>query len=298
MIKSIYLYRFDTAPSSSVASADPTDGSDKLRICVAVKRKLSFFYWFPQKKRVEEIKELRNAFDLIDTPRALAFSHDRICIAQKRSYLIMSLTNGRIINELTFTMTQDPIINYLQDRTQWCIQMDSNTVFLNSDFEPLYANGIVWKDVPSAIVQSRPYVLALMNQSIDVCTFNGLQSVPVQQIPQKGATSPNKCRLWMDSRTERIYAATPTDVVLLEPIPVHTQLQNYTGMYRYDLALILIRAVLGMSVSSSINDESRTNDGHAKGNVDTSTMPKVLTFDPKKVNHLVFLSESYLNLFL
>jgi hypothetical protein len=156
--------------------------------------------------------------------------------------------------------------------------MEANTVFLNSNFEPLYESGITWKDIPSCIVQARPYVLALMNQSIDVCTFNGSQSVPVQQILQKGATTPGKCRLWMDARTERIYAATPTDVVLVEPIPVYIQLQNYTGMYRYDLALILIRAVLGMSVSSSIHDQSRTNDGHAKGNLDLSTMPKEVTF--------------------
>jgi hypothetical protein len=190
----------------------------------------------------------------------------------------MSLTTGMIINELAFNMAHDPVINCLQDRTQWCIQMEANTVFLNSTFEPLYESGIIWKDIPSAIVQASPYVLSLMNQSIDVCTFNGSQSVPVQQISQKGSSTAGKCRLWMDARTERIYAATPTDVILLEPIPVHIQLQNYTGMYRYDLALILIRAVLGMSVSLSIHDQSRTNEGHAKGNLDTSKMPKEVTF--------------------
>ena len=81
----------------------------------------------------------------------------------------------------------------------------------------------------------------------------------------------------MDARTGRIYAATPTDVVVLEPIPVHIQLQNYIGMYKYELALVLIRAVLGLSVSST-HDQSRTNDGHAKGNLDLSIMPKEITF--------------------
>jgi hypothetical protein len=190
----------------------------------------------------------------------------------------MSLTTGLMINELVFTMTRDPVINCLQNRSQWCIQMEANTVFLNSNFEPLYENGIVWKDIPSAIVQASPYVLALMNQSIDVCTFNGSQSVPVQQIPHKGSSTIGKCRLWMDARTERIYAATPTDVVLLEPIPVHIQLQNYTGNYKYDLALILLRAVLGLSVSTSMHDQSRNNEGHAKGNLDLSAMPKEITF--------------------
>jgi hypothetical protein len=265
-------------PTTPKPTNSPVVVPDELRICVVKRRALSFYRWFPQDRRVEEDKGLRGAFELFDTPRTIALSRDRVCIGYKRSYVIMSLSTGTIINELVFSMAHDPVINCLQDRTQWCIQMEANTVFLNSNFEPLYENGIIWKDIPSAVVQSSPYVLALMNQSIDVCTFNGSQSVPVQQIPHKSTTTNGKCRLWMDARTERIYAATPTDVVLVEPIPVHIQLQNYTGMYRYDLALILLRAVLGMSVSSSLHDQSRTNDGHAKGNLDTSTMPKVITF--------------------
>ncbi len=265
-------------PTTPKSTNSPAVVPDELRICVVKRRALSFYRWFPQDRRVEEDKNLRGAFELFDTPRTIALSRDRVCIGYKKSYVIMSLSTGTIINELVFSMAHDPVINCLQDRTQWCIQMEANTVFLNSNFEPLYENGIIWKDIPSAVVQSSPYVLALMNQSIDVCTFNGSQSVPVQQIPHKSTTTNGKCRLWMDARTERIYAATPTDVVLVEPIPVHIQLQNYTGMYRYDLALILLRAVLGMSVSSSLHDQSRTNDGHAKGNLDTSTMPKVITF--------------------
>jgi hypothetical protein len=282
------LIRYEITSTSSTATTPVTPSTptspvavpNELRICVANRRRSLIFYrCFPQEKRIEENKDLRGAFELIDTPRAIAFSRDRICIGYKKSYVIMSLTTGLIVNELTFTMAHDPVINCLQDRAQWCVQLEANTVFLNSNFEPLYENGIVWKDIPSAIVQSRPYVLALMNQSIDVCTFNGSQSVPVQQISQKGSSTTSKYHLWMDARTGRIYAATPTDVVILEPIPVHIQLQNYTGMYRYDLALILIRAVLGMSVLSSVQDQSRTNDGRAKGNLDTSTMPKEAVFE-------------------
>ena len=277
-------YDITSASSTPTTPASASSNSTvvvpkELRICVAPKRRaLSFFRWSPQQRRADEDKTLRGAFELIDTPRTLALSRDRICIGYKKSYVIMSLATGMIVTELQFTMVHEPVINCLQDRTQWCVQMETNTVFLNSDFEPLYESGIIWKDIPSAVVQASPYVLALMNQSIDICTFNGSQSVWVQQIPHKGASASGKCRLWMDARTERIYAATPTDVFLLEPIPVHIQLQNYTGMYRYDLALILLRAVLGMSVSSAIHDQSRTNDGHAKGNLDTSTMPKAVTF--------------------
>ncbi|CAF1196424.1 unnamed protein product [Rotaria sordida] len=275
-------YDIGSNQSSSSSSISSTTISipNELKLCVATKRRsLVFYRWLPQQKRLEENKDLRGAFDLIDVPRALALSREKICIGYRRSYVIMSLITGMIINELTFTTVHEPVITCLQDRTQWCIQMESNTVFLNSNFEPLYENGITWKDIPSAIVQASPYVLALMNQSIDVCTFNGSQSVPVQQIPHKGSTTAGKCRLWMDARTERIYAATPTDVTILEPIPVHIQLQNYVGRYRYDLALILVRAVLGISVSSPLNEQSRTNDGHAKGKIDISALPKQVIFE-------------------
>ncbi|CAF1055925.1 unnamed protein product [Adineta steineri] len=266
-----------TMTSTSSISNNSISVPSELRICVATKRRTLVFYrWLPQQRRLEEIKDARGAFDIIDIPRALALSREKICIGYKRSYVIMNLATGTNINELTFTMTQEPVINCLKDRSQWCIQMDANTIFLNSNFEPLYENGIVWKDIPSTVVQSSPYVLALMNQTIDVCTFNGSQSVPVQHIPHKNPAT-GKCHLWMDEQTNRIYAATPTDVFVVEPISVHVQLTNYTGMYRYDLALILIRAVLGTSVSSS-NDQTRTADGHAKGNLDTTTMPKVITF--------------------
>lgn len=264
-------------PSSSVAS--PIRIPTELRIGSALRRRtLVTHRWLPQQKRIEESKDSRGGFDLIDTPRAMGLSHDKICIGYRKSYTIMNLTTGMIISELPIATGHEPVINCLQDRTQWCVQMDTSTVFLNSDFEPLYKNGVVWKDVPSGIVQASPYVLALMNQSIDICTFNGSQSVPVQQIPHKGLSAIGKCRLWMDAQTQRIYSGTTTDMVVLEPISVPIQLQNYMGTYKYDLALILIRAVLGMSMTSSVNDGPRNADGHARGNLDLSTIPKDVVF--------------------
>ena len=259
--------------------ASPIRIPTELRIGSALRRRtLVSHRWLPQQKRIEENKDSRGGFELFDTPRVMGLSHDKVCIGYRKNYSIVSLITGLLINELPITTGHEPMINCLQDRTQWCVQMDTSTIFLNSDFEPLYKNGVVWKDVPSGIVQASPYVLALMNQSIDICTFNGSQSVPVQQIPHKGLSAIGKCRLWMDAQTQRIYSGTPTDVVVLEPISVPIQLQNYMGTYKYDLALILIRAVLGMSMTSSVSDGPRNADGHARGNLDQSTMPKEVVF--------------------
>lgn len=280
-------------PASPTTPGSAEVVPDKLRICVANKRhSLGFYHWYPQKKRVEENKDLRGGFELYDAPRAIALSHNKILIGYKKSYVLMSLETGMQDKEFTFTKASEPMISCLQDRTKWCIQLDYETVFLDSNFDPMYKIGITWKDIPTAIVYSSPYILALLPQSIDVCTFNGEEYAPVQRIVQKGASAATKCRLWMDAKSERIYAATPTDVVLLEPISAIIQLQNYTGMYRYDLAVTLIRAILGITASSPPSyDSVRTNEGNAVGNVDTTNLPKVYTFDPNVLN----LSHTYLS---
>mgnify|MGYP001115369793 FL=1 len=285
------LAEITTIPASNVtlfstwyeppAQTSPIVVPDKLRICVALKKhSLVFYHWYPQKKRIEENKDLRGGFELYDAPRAIAFSTNKIFIGYKKSYVLMSLDTGMQLKEFTFTRATEPMITCLQNRTEWCIQMDYDTIFLNSEFEPIYKIAIQWKDIPTAVVQSSPYVLALMPQSIDVCTFNGEESAPVQRIMQKTNSPASKCRLWMDTVTERIYAATPTDVVLLELIPANIQLQNYIGMYRYDLAVTLIRALLKITASAQLTYEQvRTTDGNALGGLDTTTMPKAFAFD-------------------
>jgi hypothetical protein len=276
--------RYDSVSSSgsNTSASIPSE----LRLCVSTKRgSLHFLRWLPRERRLEQNPNQRDTFDLIEPPRCMGLSRDHVCVAFRKSYVIMDLKTGLMVNELNFHMTQEPSITCLQDRTQWCLQMETSTIFFNANFEPIYDSAIIWKEVPSAIVQASPYVLALMNQSIDICTFNGSQSVPVQQILHRGSSSmTGKCRLWMDVRTKRIYAATLTDVVVLEPIPVHIQLHNYTGTYKYDLALILIRAVLGISVTSSVNDQPRTNDGHARRNLDLSVMPKEVIFSDQQIS--------------
>ena len=257
---------------------------DAFRMCLVSKRGLlNFFRWFPQSKRLEEDQSLRHViFPCKTHPQTVALSSDRICVGYEKSYIIFSLIDGKIINSLDLSKRHSPMINRLQDPIQWCIQLGNNTVFLDSNFEPAYESGIIWTDIPSAVVQSNLYVLALINQSIDICLFNGKQPVVAQRISQIcSSTEQKKCRLWMDNQSKRIYLASPSNIYLLEPIPIHIQIQQYISINKYDLALMIIRAALDIHVcdsSSIFFYKSRTPDGHAKGKLDLSKMSKVMTF--------------------
>ena len=248
-----------------------------IRLCVVTQNhQLTFFRSRSQQGYFEEEQRLHDAFELFDTPFAMALSGDRICVAYERSYAIMSLATGMIIHEIFLTKKHIPLINCLQDQTQWCIQTDITTLFLNSNFEPLYQHGVVWKDIPSTIVQATPYVLALSDDSINICLFNGMQSIAVQRIPLNKSSKAEKYYLWTDTETNRIYLATSSALHLLQPVSVHTQIQKFIDIHRYDFALSIIRGLL--NISSSNNDPPRTNDGHAKGNLDLSRMPSMTTF--------------------
>lgn len=228
-------------------------------------------------KRVEQTTTNSNTLDLISAPRAMALSKTRICVAYRKSYNILDIESGIIIKEIAFNMSQDPIIAPIQNRTQWCIQKDASTIFLNSDFDPLYDNGIIWRDIPLAIVQSSPYVLSLTNQTIEICTFNGSQGPSVQQLRYR-TSSVGKPRLWMDFRTNRIYVGTTTDLFVVEPITPTIQLKNYIGAYKYETAITLIRGLLGLNETED-KEKFRKDDGKIRGNIDRSTLKLQLIFE-------------------
>ena len=266
--------------STRTSSSFPSETfPNALRLCLVSRDGLvSFFRWFPQRRRSEEERNLRGVFDLTSDPQAIALSPDRICIAYDHSYVIFDAIAGEIINELILTKRQKPMISCFKDSNQWCIKVDTSSIFFKSNFDIIYDREIVWEDIPSTVIQSTPYILASINQSIHICLFDGTQFIIVQRVPLISSLTNDKCQLWMDAQSKRIYITTLKDVFLLEPQSIHIQVQEYIDMHKYDVALIVIRAALDISDSSSTNDQPRTTNGHAKGNLDPSELPKVEIF--------------------
>lgn len=54
-----------------------------VRMCVAIKRKLQFWYW-----KHDELLELRKDLDLNDVPRALLWAENMICVGYKTEYVM------------------------------------------------------------------------------------------------------------------------------------------------------------------------------------------------------------------
>lgn len=280
-----YLFSYDIPSSLSVTTvqvpmctrtssfSSSEQIPDTLRICVSSKSgSLSFFHWCSEQNKVKENKNVGLTPNSFGTPQAVALSKDRVCIGYENVYVIGSLNTRSIIDQFPLATGFRPSISHIQDSARWSIQINTTTVFLDSNFERMNEGKIRWNDTPSAIVQTGPYVLALINQSIHVCVFDGKRVFMMQQILRISSAREEKCHLWMDSQTKKIYAATSTAVFLLQPIPIDIQIQKCVAMRKYDVASTIIQVEL--CISDSSGDQSKMG----KGNLDLSVIPKIVVF--------------------
>lgn len=85
------------------------------RICIAIKRKLQFWYW----KR-DKLKEFDNGIgiDLNDVPRALSWSENTICIGFKTEYVLYDVIKNAIYLLLFFKCQS--YLNYFNS----CVLLD------------------------------------------------------------------------------------------------------------------------------------------------------------------------------
>lgn len=59
-----------------------------VRLCVAVKRKLQFYYW-----KNDTFLELQSEIAVNDVPRCISWSQDTLCIGFKAEYSLLSVRN-------------------------------------------------------------------------------------------------------------------------------------------------------------------------------------------------------------
>lgn len=60
-----------------------------VRMCVAVKRKLQFWYW-----KHDQLLELANDIDMNDIPKTLAWSENTVCVGFKTEYVLYNVSSS------------------------------------------------------------------------------------------------------------------------------------------------------------------------------------------------------------
>ncbi|KAJ8401124.1 hypothetical protein AAFF_G00387060 [Aldrovandia affinis] len=205
-----------------------SSGEAKLRLCVAVKKKLQLYYW-----KDREFHELQGDFAAPDIPKSMAWCENSICVGFKRDYYLIRMDGRGSIKELFPTGKQlEPLVAPLADG-KVAVGQDDLTVVLNEEGVCTQKCALNWTDIPIAMEHQPPYIIAVLPRYVEIRTFEPrllVQSVELQRPRFVTSAGPNI-----------VYVASNHFVWRLVPVSIATQIRQLLQDKQFELALQLAK---------------------------------------------------------
>ncbi|KAJ8340928.1 hypothetical protein SKAU_G00332190 [Synaphobranchus kaupii] len=205
-----------------------SSGEAKLRMCVAVKKKLQLYYW-----KDREFHELQGDFAAPDIPKSMAWCESSICVGFKRDYYLIRMDGRGSIKELFPTGKQlEPLVAPLADG-KVAVGQDDLTVVLNEEGVCTQKCALNWTDIPIAMEHQPPYIIAVLPRYVEIRTFEPrllVQSVELQRPRFVTSAGPNI-----------VYVASNHFVWRLVPVSIATQIRQLLQDKQFELALQLAK---------------------------------------------------------
>uniref|UniRef100_A0A665WC49 VPS39 subunit of HOPS complex n=1 Tax=Echeneis naucrates TaxID=173247 RepID=A0A665WC49_ECHNA len=201
---------------------------ERLRMCVAVKKKLQLYYW-----KDREFYELQSDFAAPDIPKSMAWCENSICVGFKRDYYLIRMDGRGSIKELFPTGKQlEPLVAPLADG-KVAVGQDDLTVVLNEEGTCTQKCALNWTDIPIAMEHQPPYIIAVLPRYVEIRTFEPrllVQSVELQ-----------RPRFITSAGQNIVYVASNYFVWRLVPISIASQIRQLLQDKQFELALQLAK---------------------------------------------------------
>uniref|UniRef100_A0A673LV91 Vam6/Vps39-like protein n=1 Tax=Sinocyclocheilus rhinocerous TaxID=307959 RepID=A0A673LV91_9TELE len=214
------LFACDLQQSSS--------GEARLRMCVAVKRKILLYYW-----KDREFHELQGDFAAPDIPKSMAWCENSICVGFKRDYYLIRMDGRGSVKELFPTGKQlEPLVAPLADG-KVAVGQDDLTVVLNEEGVCTQKCALNWTDIPVAMEHQPPYIIAVLPRYVEIRTLEPrllVQSVELQ-----------RPRFITSAGSNVVYVASNHFVWRLVPISIASQIRQLLQDKQFELALQLAK---------------------------------------------------------
>ncbi len=197
-----------------------------VRMVVAVKRRLQFYYWKNRK-----FHDLFPDVSVPDIPKFLAWSRDCVCVGFRGEYSLIKLGQQQDLYELFPTgKNQTPNVILLADKERFALGKDEQTTFIDLEGNlKLYV--VTWSEPPLAVVQDLPYLLAVTPKAVEVKTEEPRLAIQTLDIPK--ARFITTCKLGV------VYVASQSQIWCLQMVPVAEQIPQLLLDKQFELAVIL-----------------------------------------------------------
>ncbi|XP_056333170.1 vam6/Vps39-like protein [Danio aesculapii] len=203
-------------------------GEAKLRMCVAVKKKIQLYYW-----KDREFHELQGDVTASDFPKSMAWCENSICVGSKRDYYLIRMDGRGSIKELFPTGKQlEPLVAPLADG-KVAVGQDDLTVVLNEEGVCTQKCALNWTDIPVAMEHQPPYIIAVLPRYVEIRTVEPrllVQSVELQ-----------RPRFITSAGSNVVYVASNHFVWRLVPVSIASQIRQLLQDKQFELALQLAK---------------------------------------------------------
>ncbi|XP_059375416.1 vam6/Vps39-like protein isoform X2 [Carassius carassius] len=205
-----------------------SSGEAKLRMCVAVKRKIQLFYW-----KDRDFHELQGDVTAPDIPKSMAWCENSICVGFKRDYYLIRMDGRGSVKELFPTGKQlEPLVAPLADG-KVAVGQDDLTVVLNEEGICTQKCALNWTDIPVAMEHQPPYIIAVLPRYVEIRTLEPrllVQSIELQ-----------RPRFLTSAGSNVVYVASNHFVWRLVPISIASQIRQLLQDKQFELALQLAK---------------------------------------------------------
>lgn len=132
-------------------------------MCVAVKRKLQFYYW-----KQNEFLKLEEDINLIEIPKALAWCDETICVGFREEYTLFEL-NGKQTKlfPTSSSRSSEPCIIKVSNNI-FALGRELQTILINTNGDAEKTKALKWSHIPCAMAWDEPYILGLIPDAIEV----------------------------------------------------------------------------------------------------------------------------------
>eukprot|EP01120_Amphizonella_sp_Union-15-10_P015169 TRINITY_DN7730_c0_g1_i1.p1 TRINITY_DN7730_c0_g1~~TRINITY_DN7730_c0_g1_i1.p1 ORF type:complete len:877 (+),score=183.62 TRINITY_DN7730_c0_g1_i1:97-2727(+) len=225
---------------------------NQLKICAAMKKRLIIFSWV--NKTFVEVKEL----SIPDQVKSLVWCGSySLCVGFKKEYNLIDIQTGGMVELFPVGKSGAPIATVLPD-DQIVLGREHISIFLGSDGKPTKQYGMSWSELPVALGFCFPYIIALLSKTVEIKSIFLFQSL-VQQIPLLAP----RCICSGNVRSTFnpkgfVYIASKTQVWVLTPVALHTQINQLVESKSYEEALGLLENVSSDDVVERDSTISKT----------------------------------------
>lgn len=227
------LFTLDVKKHTSLTG----ETSVTIRMCVAVKRKLQFFYW-----KNGEFRDFRADITVADVPRALAWCDETVCVGFKGEYCLVHLS-GEQKDLFPTGKHLEPSVTKLSDSI-FILGKDTQSIFMNTHGDPAFNYAVKWSEVPIELAYDEPYLLSLLPESVEV------QTVEPQEMIQ---SLPLKARIACRCKQGVVYVASSEHVWCIQSVPISRQIHVLLEEKQFQLALKLT------NISDDSEEEKKKN---------------------------------------